>query len=160
MLIPLYLYERKLLHAPTFYLSEYLEANHQEYYDRLLAVSSRDDWTGWCEFFLQALERQARENEAKTRRVLTLYEEKKGWMVKTTHSQYAIVALDFLFSQPVFSSSHFVSEAHIPAPTARRILKLCRAKGLLKPIREASGQRPAVFAFPELVNIAEGRSVF
>jgi Fic family protein len=160
MLIPLFLYERKLLHAPMFYLSEYLEANHQEYYDRLLAVSSRDDWTGWCVFFLQALERQAKENEAKTRRVLALYEEKKGWMVGTTHSQYAIAALDFLFSQPVFSASHFVSGAHIPAPTARRILKLCRENKLLKLLRDASGQRAAVFAFPELLNIAEGRTVF
>lgn len=160
MLIPLYLYERKLLHAPMFYLSEYLEANRQEYYDRLLAVSDKDDWTGWCRFFLEALQRQARGNEAKARRILTLYEEKKGWMVKTTHSQYAIVALDFLFSTPVFSSSQFVTGASIPAPTARRILKLCREKKLLKPLREASGQRAAVLAFPELLNIAEGRSVF
>jgi Fic family protein len=123
-------------------------------------VSSKDDWTGWCEFFLQALERQARENEARTRRVLALYEEKKGWMVQATHSQYAIVALDFLFSQPIFNSSDFVSGANIPAPTARRILRLCQDNELLKPIREAGGSRPAVLAFPELVNIAEGRSVF
>jgi Fic family protein len=160
MLIPLFLYERQLLHAPMFYLSEYLEANRQEYYDKLLAVSSKDDWTGWCQFFLQALEKQARENEAKARRILALYEEKKDWMVLATHSQYAIVALDFLFSQPVFSSTHFVADARIPAPTARRILKLCHEKGLLKPLREASGRRSGVFAFPELLNIAEGRSVF
>ena len=40
ILIPLFLYGRKLLHAPMFYLSEYLEANRQQYYDRLLAVSA------------------------------------------------------------------------------------------------------------------------
>jgi len=171
------LYARELLHAPMFYLSEYLEANRQEYYDRLLAVSSDDDWTGWCEFFLQALERQAKENEAKTRRVLALYEEKKDWMVQATHSQYAIAALDYFFSYPVFSSSHFVSESsdpapprsfkmggsqlvvfegRIPAPTARRVLKLCHKHGLLKKIRGARGRRPAVFAFPELLDIVEG----
>jgi len=159
MLIPLFLYQRELLHAPMFYLSEYLEANRQEYYDRLLAVSSQDDWTGWCGFFLRALQQQARENEQKARRILALYDEKKKWMVDTTHSQYAIAALDFFFTQPVFSSSHFVAEAHIPAPTARRILKLCRENGLLRSLREASGQKSSILAFPELVNIAEGRSI-
>lgn len=55
MLIPLFLYDRKLLHEPMFYMSEYLEANRPEYYDRLLAVSRDNDWTGWCEFFLRAV---------------------------------------------------------------------------------------------------------
>jgi Fic family protein len=143
----------------VFYLSEYLEVNRQEYYDRLLAVSSKDDWTGWCEFFLRALVEQAGENEAKTRRILELYRKKKEVMVEATHSQYAIAALDFLFRQPVFSSSRFLAESRIPAPTARRILNLCHDNGFLKEIRKASGRRPAIFAFPELVNVAEGRSV-
>jgi Fic family protein len=52
MLIPLFLYHKKLLSAPTFYLSEYLEMNREEYIERLLAVSRDDDWTSWCVFFL------------------------------------------------------------------------------------------------------------
>jgi Fic family protein len=160
MLIPLFLYERKLLHAPMFYLSEYLEVNRQEYYDRLLTVSSKNDWTGWCQFFLGALIKQAEENETKARRILDLYDKKKQVAISTTRSQYAIPALDFLFSKPVFASSHFVIESRIPAPTARRILNLLHDNGLLKEIRTASGRRPAIFAFPELLNIAEGRTVF
>ena len=62
MLIPLFLFERKLLAAPTFYLSAYLEARREEYYDRLLAVSRDGDWTGWCVFFLGALTAQAESN--------------------------------------------------------------------------------------------------
>ncbi len=160
MLIPLFLYEKKLLHASMFYLSEYLEVNRREYYDRLLAVSSKADWTGWCQFFLVALTKQAAENEAKARRILELYQKRKEWVAGITHSRYAIAALDFLFSRPVFSSSHFVTESHIPAPTARRILNLCHSNGLLREIRKASGRRAGIFAFPELLDIAEGRSVF
>ena len=160
MLIPLFLFERKLLHAPTFYLSEYLEVNRQEYYDRLLAVSSQDDWTEWCQFFLKAIAQQAAENEVKARRILDLYQEKKEWVIKTTHSQYSIAALDFFFNLPVFSSSDFIARSGIPAPSSRRFLKLLYDKGLLIHIRPASGQRPALFAFPELLNIAEGHSVF
>ena len=47
-----------------------------------------------------------------------------------------------------------------PGPTARRILNLFRENNLLKEIRKASGQKPAILAFTELMNIAEGRSVF
>lgn len=54
-----------LLHTPMFYRSENLEGHRDEYYDRLLAVSRDDDWTGWCEFFLAALTKQAEANHAK-----------------------------------------------------------------------------------------------
>jgi hypothetical protein len=32
--------------------------------------------------------------------------------------------------------------------------------GVLKSLRESSGRRPAVYAFRELLNIAEGREAF
>jgi len=155
MLIPLFLFERKLLHVPMFYLSEYLETHRQTYYDKLLAVSRENDWTGWCEFFLRALTDQASQNESKTRSILDLYKTRKEWIVKITHSQHAIRALDFLFGQPVLNGTHFVEHAGIPAPTARRILKLCAEKGLLKVVRPASGRRTAVYRFPELLKITE-----
>jgi len=160
MIVPLFLFESKLLRAPTFYLSEYLEANRQEYYDRLLAVSRDDDWTGWSQFFLTALTEQALENETKARRILELYENKKAWMVATTHSQYSIAALDFVFNRPIFSASDFIDEAAIPQATARRILKLLSDNGLLSTFRQPRGRRPTIFVFPELLNIAEGREVF
>jgi Fic family protein len=147
MLVPLFLFERKLLQAPMFYISAYLEANRHKYYDLLLSVSGKNDWTGWCQFFLTALTTQAAEN-------------KKEWIVNTTHSQYAIAALDFFVGNPIFSSSHFIRTSHIPSPTARRILKLCCGRELLKIIRKPRGRIEAVYAFPQLLNIAEGRKIF
>ncbi len=160
MLIPLFLFASKQLHAPMFYLSDYLETNRPEYCDKLLAVSRDDDWTGWCDFFLSALIRQASQNEAKAKQILGLYESKKEWMVKVTHSQHAIRALDFLFNTPAFSSTSFIENSPIPAPTARRILKLLVDNSLLRVIRVPRGRRPGVFVFHELLNIAEGRDVF
>ena len=161
MTIPLFLFDRKLLHGPMFYLSEYLESNKQEYCDRLLAVSRDDDWTEWCVFFLQALTKQAAENEAKARRILTLYQSRKEWAIQHVHSQYAIRALDFLFNTPIFNASHFIAESKIPGPSGRRILGILSAKkGLLKTVRPSSGRRPAVYAFSELLNITEGKKIF
>ena len=34
MLVPLFLFEQKLLHTPMFYMSEYLDEHREEYYDQ------------------------------------------------------------------------------------------------------------------------------
>ena len=46
---------------------------NNEYQDRLLAVSSDGDWTGWCSFFLEAVAAQARENLGKAKQINLLY---------------------------------------------------------------------------------------
>ncbi len=160
LLVPLFLYERKVLAKPTFYLSAYLEANRDEYYERLLAVSRDGDWTGWCLFFLKAIKKQAADNCDKARKILDLYEKKKDWIIEVTGSQHAIRALDFLFKRPIFNSTRFTSDAGIPESSAKRILKILRNEGLLKTIRESSGRKPALLLFVELMNIAEGHSAF
>lgn len=160
LLIPLYLFAKKILATPTFYMSAYLEANREKYYDRLLAVSRDNDWLGWCTFFLRGLTDQAKSNANKARRILELYEDKKNWVVEQTHSQHAIRALDFIFDRPIFKSSDFVKYAGIPAPTAKQILKVLRDEGLLATLREGAGRRPSTLVFSELMNIAEGKDVF
>lgn len=159
MVLPLFLFERKLLSYPALYLSEYLEAHQEEYYERLLAVSRDDQWTEWCEFFLIAVERQARENTRKAKAILDLYESRKAWILDKTHSQHGVPALDFMFCQPIFKSTDFGLLQGIPRPSARRILNLIR-EDLLRELSPASGQRPAIFAYPELLNIAEGRDAY
>lgn len=160
MLVPLFLYDVKMLAAPTFYLSAYLEARREEYYERLLAVSRDGDWTGWCAFFLNALVAQAESNTRRAKEILQLYNNKKDWIVDRTHSQYAIRALDFLFDRPIFRSSDFKSLSGMPQTTATRILQVLRDESLLRVVRQGAGRRSAILVFPELLNIAEGRDVF
>lgn len=160
LLVPLFLVFKKLLGGPHFYISEYLEANRDEYYDRLLAISRDDDWTGWCEFFLTAVEVQATNNASKARAILELYQRRKGWIAEATHSQYAVRALDWFFQKPWFEASDFVRSAGIPEQTARSILRKVREEKMLVEARAASGRRPAFLVFAELFNIAEGKAVF
>ena len=160
LIIPLFLKAKGLLSAPNFYLSEYLEVHRAEYYERLLAISREDDWTGWCGFFLRAIIEQAATNQTKAQAIHALYDARKDWMVGATRSQYGGRALDWFFSRPIFVASDFVSQADIPEATAKRILRLVRDNGLLREIRASSGSRPAVLAFPELLNICEGRAAF
>ncbi len=160
LIIPLFLQSKGMLSRPNFYLSEFLEGNRDEYYDRLLAVSRDGDWTGWCDFFLRAITEQAESNQSKAQAILALYNARKNWMVEATRSQYGVRALDWFFNRPIFSASDFVAQANIPIPTAKRILRLVRDNGLLRELRPSSGRRPAVLVFPELLNICEGWSTF
>lgn len=160
LVVPLFLWSKGLLSRPNFYLSAYLESHRDEYYDRLLAVSRDGDWTGWCVFFLQALVAQAQENIAKARDILGLYQSRKDWIAEVTRSQYGVRALDWFFARPIFKTSDFVETAGIPKPTAKRILRVVREHDLLREIHPASGRRPAVLAFAELLNIAEGKKAF
>lgn len=160
LIVPIFLFTSGLLSRPTFYLSAYLESHRDEYYDRLLAVSRDDDWTGWCEFFLRALISQAEQNQSKVQKILALYRERKDWIVGVTRSQYAVRGLDWIFARPIFKTSDFVGSADIPRPTANRILREVRNNGLLREVRPASGRRAAILAFPELLNIVEGREAF
>ncbi|XHC25117.1 Fic family protein [Phycisphaerales bacterium ac7] len=160
LLVPLFLVDKKLLSGPHFYVSEYLESHRDEYYNRLLAVSRDGDWTGWCRFFLTAILRQAETNERKARQILDLHRTKRDWAADVTHSQYAGRAIDWWFERPIFKTTDYINSVGIPDQTARRILQVVRDEGVLREIRPASGRRPAIVAFPELLNIAEGREAF
>lgn len=160
MFIPLFLFQRKLLSSPDFYMSGYLETNREEYQERLRAVSRDGDWTGWCVFFLKGICQQAEENQKRAFAILALYEQVKKEVVTKAHSQYAIQAVDFLFKTAVFKSTAFIEGAGMPKPTAKRILSVLREMNLLRTVVEGGGRRAAVYAFSELLNIAEGRNVF
>ncbi len=159
MLVPLFLLERKILNSPDFYISEYLEAKREVYYDHLLAVSQDDDWTGWCAFFLKALTAQARENTRKARSIMELYEKRKSWISKKTSSRYAIQTLDFIFAQPVFSISDIAKGLKISRTTAADIIHKVQ-DNMLREISFAHGRRAALYAYFEPIEIAEERGDF
>lgn len=159
VLIPLFLYQKRTLATPMFYLSEYLEAHREEYYGRLRAISQAGDWTGWVEFFLQATLTQAETNTQRVREILTLYDTMKVRVAEITRSQYALKVLDTLFDRPIFESTDFVKAVGTSKSTSMQFLRELTKAGILKVLREQSGRRPTVFAFGELLNRAEGRMV-
>lgn len=159
MLVPLLLWQRGLIRRPMFYISGWFEARRDEYYDRLLAVSRDDDWTGWCCFFIEAVKVQAEENLTRTQAILKLHGDLKRRLPELTRSQHAMRALDWIFARPIFRAPDFIADAGIPAPTARRFLKVLRQGGVLRDLRPGRGRRAAILAFPALLNIAEGREV-
>jgi Fic family protein len=73
MIVPLFLYERRVLSGPNFYMSGYLEARREQYVDQMRAVSRDGAWTAWCAFFLQGLIEQASDNQSKAQAIIDLH---------------------------------------------------------------------------------------
>ena len=160
MLVPLFLYQKKVLQRPMFYLSEYLEDVVEEYRDRLLAITDHYDWQGWVEFFLTAIYIQAKKNNQKAKSIHARYEELKGHFRVVTKSQFTQAALDAFFTKPVINSTDFMKLSGINhRGTANSLLKELASGGLVHVLRAGSGQNPSIYALPDLINIAEGRKV-
>jgi Fic family protein len=158
MLIPLFLYQKRVLQRPMFYLSEYLEENDQEYRDRLLSITKDGNWQGWVEFFLDAIQIQSKRNNTKAKSIHDLYERMKPRFRDVTRSQYSQAALDAFFNRPIINSGDFIKLSGITnRATANGILThLVNAK-LIFLVKAGSGKSPSVYAFTELISITEGR---
>ena len=163
ILIPLFLYQKKVLSQPMFYLSEYLESHREEYYARLKGVSVEQDWNGWIAFFLQAVIAQANQNGERVGAIQALYEEMKHAIQKVTHSQYTVHVLDAIFSKPIFRTSDLAAQLNrefgVHEKTTHGLLRQIKEAGILRELQPGSGRKPATFCFPRLINMAEGQEV-
>lgn len=161
MIIPLFLYEKKILSRPCFYLSAYFESSRDNYIARLRDLGQPGSWTRWCAFFVEGVAVQAEANTTKARAIQDLYERLKKKVIDLTHSQFAVPLLDFIFERPIFRSSDVTKLAHMPsAPMVANLLGNLRRNGVLHTVREGAGRRPHVLALAELINLCEGKKVF
>lgn len=103
LLVTLLLVEWGLLPAPLLDLSAYLEPRRDEYYARLLAVSTQGDWTGWIRFFLSVLENQA--IDARNRAV-ALHSLRQDYRTRVTSARASSLLpqlVDALFETPAMT---------------------------------------------------------
>lgn len=161
ILIPLFLYEKRLLSKPTFYLSEYLEKNREAYIEHLRAIGrTPDEWNKWISFFLKGLVEQAQVNVHKARQIHALYDSLKKRVLDLTRSQFAVPLLDLMFQRPIFQSTHLDGHPTMPSrPMIMNMLGRLKSAGILAVIRQGSGPRAQVLALAELVNISEGKKI-
>ncbi len=151
MLITLMLWQGNAISAPHFYTSRYFEDNKDDYLALLRQVSADGDWESWCLFFMAAIENQAIRNLEVAQDIRDFYEGMKVRFAELLSSKYAVAALDYLFTSPVFSNSRFTRSAGIPPQTAARFTRILLNEGLLQTVREASGRRSAMYRFEPLM---------
>jgi hypothetical protein len=89
----------------------------------------------------------------KAQNILHLYNSMKQKIVDSTHSQYALQALDSLFNLAIFKSSDFQKNSGIPNPSNARIIGTLRDENIIDTLEEASGRKPAIYIFRSLIDI-------
>lgn len=160
MIIPLFLYEKKLLSRPCFFLSAYFEAKRDSYIARLRDLGQPGSWTRWVAFFLEGVAVQAGENTNKARAIQDLYERLKKRIIDLTNSRYAVPLLDFMFERPIFRSSDITGLQGMPStPMVMKNLDKLKNSNILTTVREGAGRRPQILALAELINLCEGKRV-
>lgn len=153
MIITLLLWQAKVISAPYFYISGFLEEHKDAYIDKMRLVSEKNEWTSWCLFFLEAVEKQAIKNLEIAESISDLYETMKKEFTDTLSSKWSLAALDFVFTNPIFRNSKFTQTSGIPSATAQKFTRTMYEKGFLKELQEASGRRPALYSFEPLMEL-------
>lgn len=161
ILIPLILAWRGRLEPPLLYLAAYLHEHRQEYYDRMLAVSARSDWTGWLAFILRAIVARAQTSVDIARRLMAIEDE---WIARLEDAGATPTAIRLArliqrrgLALDASAAGRALADAGSPAspPTVYQALSALTHAGILEEITGRA--RGRVWAALELVRLLEGR---
>ncbi|HZD56080.1 MAG TPA: Fic family protein, partial [Anaerolineales bacterium] len=152
LLIILLLCEWGLLPQPLMYLSAYFDANRQEYYQQLLAISQRGDWEAWLLFFLRGVRDQARESALRLARLKDLRATFQQRLQGERTLARLMQVVDFLLGSPIVSVRQV--QAGIGASDykiAQRCVTRLEQHGI---IREITGQaRNRLYRVDEVMQV-------
>lgn len=129
LLITLFLMERGRLSQPLLYLSSYIEARRQEYYDRLQRVRTHGDWNGWIMFFLNGVTETAQQA---LRQTSVLVDLRERYYKQLRNFPKAINLIDQLFVNPYMTASRAEKALKTSNPTARKAIEILEKNDILQ----------------------------
>lgn len=131
LLITLFLIERGRLSQPLLYLSAYIEAHRQEYYDLLQRISTEGDWNSWLHFFLYGVEETSRQAVRQAGALMDLREQLQR---EIRGKPKAAALLDPLFANPYMTVSRAAELLNVSQPTARQAIQTLEKSGVLQEV--------------------------
>jgi Fic family protein len=131
ILVPLFLAAEGRLPEPLLYLSPYLELRRREYYDRLQIVRERGDIEQWIQFFVTAVEAQARDGVDRGERLLDLLDRYRNELAGSRSRSSEVV--DLLFSHAVISTAMVRDALGVSHQGALNLIRGLENRGWLVP---------------------------
>jgi len=135
LLVTLFLLERKRLSQPLLYLSAFIDAHKNDYYDLLQRVRTHGDWISWIRFFLQGVTEVAREAGKQAKELHVLREQ---YRQRLRDKPNALALLDELFINPFMTVNRAAKLLNKTTPTARTAVLALEEFEILK---EVSGRQ-------------------
>ncbi|MEA3465538.1 MAG: Fic family protein [Thermodesulfobacteriota bacterium] len=155
LLIALYLVWQGVLDEPMLYLSAYLKANQQEYYDRLTQVRISGNFEAWTRFFLEGVCEVSRMVIETTRRIQAIERIDSDRLIAEGEGSHGIYLLRALMLQPVVMANDVAKIVGVSYTKANALIRTCERVGILHQI--STGKRNRKFMYRSYVDIlAEG----
>ena len=150
LLVTLFLIERGRLSQPLLYLSAYIEAHHQEYYDLLQRVRTHGDWLNWLYYFLTGVSETSQDAVNRARDLMDFREKSKAKLVGKVKP---IALLDALFVNPYITVAKASKILKVSNPTAREAVMTLQEHGM---VEEVSGRKwGKIYLARPIMNIIE-----
>lgn len=154
LLIPLFLYQRKLLSKPYVYVSKYFEEHRRDYYDLLADVSYKEAWIPWIRFFLKGLADQANDASMLVHKILDV-QRQFHMVLSDFKSPYALNLLDTLFAYPLVTTTQMRKLGDIKNnQTLLNLIKKFLKAGILKDV-SPHRLRNKTYAFQPLLDLMD-----
>jgi len=138
LLVTLFLVERGRLSQPLLYLSDYIEAHRDGYYDGLQRVRTHGDWNAWLRYFLTGVAETARKAVRQAAQLMHLRERLRRKLVTRPR---ALTLVDELFKNPYVDVARARTLLHVTTPTARKVIQALEDEGVLKEVTGRSWGR-------------------
>lgn len=155
LLIPLFLYSKKSIPFPTFFISRYFAANDNHYKKCLSDLSRTTDsaslanaWKNWMIFFLQGVQQESTKHISISRKILKLADELHFALKRT--DQYPII--NYLFDHLRLEPKEFLKESSLSPSTVYTTLRVLADAGYLE---RTGSVRKTKYIFKRLVEILD-----
>lgn len=122
------------LSAPWLYMSDYFDRHRDEYFDRLLAVSTDADWSGWIRFCLEGVVDQARATSRRCGALIELHRQFHERVREQGASSRLAAIVDGLFLNPAVRVTDARDRLGVTYPTARSDLRRLERLAILTPL--------------------------
>ena len=153
LLIVFLLCERAVLHKPALYISHYLRAHRQRYFDLLQAVRTQGDWEGWLKFFVEAVIESTEQAVATARSVVELRERDRMRIVEGFGrvAGNALKVVEQLHQRPLITVKEVQELTGVSYPSANQLVVRFVESGLLSEITRRTRNR--VFRYGEYIEL-------
>jgi Fic family protein len=133
LLTTLLLCEQRVLSQPVLYISHYLKANRQSYYEMLQAVRDQGAWEQWLKFFLRGIRAVSDEATETARRIVGLREAHRK-LITTSFGRAAgtgMTLLEDLFRHPVVNVNYVAGLLNMTHAGANNLVRRMVEAGVL-----------------------------
>jgi len=158
LLISLLLNSERALPYPMLYLSAYFERFREQYYDHLLFVSQRGEWSPWIQFFLRGVADQAIDGVERTQSLVALRNRWAAQCQTARTSALLLKLVDNLFRNPFVNLARARAILDVQAQSAQNNINQLIERGILA---EVTGKkRNRIYAAKGILQVLDETPAF